>query len=109
MIPQRFTIYAIREVGTIEPRYIGQTSRGPECRLNRLIWEARNCSNLDIRFYKWLRENRHKIEAIEVSTAETRDEAKAQERLLIQSLANMGFRLFNRDHMPRALKLDRAA
>lgn len=109
MSGQRFSIYAIREIGTIEPRYIGQTSRGPECRLNRLIWEARNCSNLGLHFYKWLRENRNKIEVVEVSAAETREDAKAQERLLIQSLANMGCRLFNRDHMPRALKLDRAA
>lgn len=105
MTRQKFTIYAIREVGTIEPRYIGQTSRTPEHRLIEHLGEARCSWHARTPFLDWLVAAQDNLEAIEVSTAETRQDAKAQERLLIQSAARLGCRLFNRDHMPRSIKL----
>lgn len=97
-----FIIYCLREVGTTEPRYIGQTSKTPHARLVCHRSEARSGGGQESSFGHWL--NTTDVEAVEICRAKTREEAKEIERTAIIVCAGMGFRILNRDHTPRHLK-----
>lgn len=103
-----FTVYALRELGSAVPRYIGQTRHTPEHRLMGHMTEASEWRRRTP-FRVWLLENRASIVAVALDTFPTRDEAKAAERLLIRSCARLGCHLFNRDHVPAEHKMALAA
>jgi hypothetical protein len=104
-----YLVYCLREVGTAEPRYIGQTIHSPWHRLRAHISEARSGGGRASPFGKWINENVGRIEGIEVARCKTLDEAKAMERHAIIVCTGMGFRLFNSDHRPRQLKTAQVA
>lgn len=95
-----FEIYAIREVGSKEVRYIGQTGKGCATRLGFLVsLGRRGIGEPDMR--QWLRACSFNVEAIVLDHAETRDEAKSKEQLAIRMFWAAGHRLVNRQSVPR--------
>lgn len=93
-----FQVYAIRQAGTVEARYIGQTAKGCETRLKFLSYLARkNCG--DRLLGQWLREC-IRVEVVVLDTAETIGEARAKERAAVRMFSACGHRLFNRHLMP---------
>jgi len=92
-----FQVYAIRQAGTVEARYIGQTSKGCETRLKFLTYLARKNWG-DRLFGQWLRDCGD-IEAVVLDTAETISEARNKERAAVRMFSACGHRLFNRHLM----------
>lgn len=94
-----FEVYAIREVGSKEARYIGQTGKGCRTRIGFLVSLARRkIGDKDMR--DWLQSCCFNVEAVPLAYAETRQEAKAKERLAIEMFAKCGHRLLNRQFFP---------
>jgi hypothetical protein len=99
-----YTVYALRLIGDAEIRYIGQTNGDPAERLVNL----RSCE-VGFRnatpFGEWLDRHRAQIEVRKLATFPTREEAKAGEKAAIMLALTIGARLFNRDHVPKHLRI----
>lgn len=99
-----YTVYALRLRGDAEIRYVGQTSGDPTLRVPNLLCSEEGVWNTTL-FGQWLRANRSEIEARAVAIFETREEAKCGERAAIGMALLAGQRLFNRDHVPKHLRI----
>ena len=95
-----FEVYALREIGSSEVRYVGQTGKGRATRLNFLVNLARARQG-EHEMRAWLWDCGFKVEAILLTTAETREEAKAIERTAIQMFWAAGHRLVNLQGRPK--------
>lgn len=103
----RYSIYAIREAASQEFRYVGQTRQLPEARLhNHISYALRNidypCETSP--FSIWLRDSIIHMEVL--ALAETRETAKDVEKKFIEDFSSMGFRLFNKHHVPTIYRLE---
>jgi len=97
-------VYALRQVGTSEPRYIGCTSRSARLRLEGHLANAKQMPS-PTPFAAWLMGNQ--VEAVEVMLCPTRDEALAAERQAIKTAAAIGHRLFNCHHVPSEQQINK--
>lgn len=96
-----FEIYGIREIGSLELRYIGQTQKGGEFRLRYLKSLARaKIGHRNMR--EWLEGCGYQVEVIRLGLASTREEARAKEIVAIQAFSAVGHRLLNSQGVPRA-------
>lgn len=97
-----FLVYAFRERGSLEVRYIGQTGKTPQGRLTfernyalkRVGSKWARVSPFDL----WLAQA--DIETVILLTAETREQARAKERDAVCAFARLGHRLFNSKLVP---------
>lgn len=94
-----YSVYAIREKGTNDVRYIGQTFYSGAKRLREFLWLART-GHGDAQMTAWLRSINFNAEAITIATAETRGQALLVEKQAIQLFHAAGFPLLNHDHVP---------
>ena len=95
-----FTIYGLREAGSNEIRYVGQTGGTSARRLRQHIGAAHRCEPKTA-FATWICEN--EIEAVDLLIESTcRVGAVENERIIIKSMAAAGNRLFNRCHLTPA-------
>jgi hypothetical protein len=102
-----YTVYALRIKGDIEPRYIGQTAHDPETRLKSLRSEY--MAGFDpTPLARWLHANRQDVEAVALASAASREDARSIERKAVHICLALGHRLFNRDHVPASLRIDRS-
>jgi hypothetical protein len=100
-------VYGIRERGSKEVRYIGQTSGSVEDRLAAHFKVAESkpygC-NLPMR--EWLSaRGEEAVETFKIAKVETRSEALATEKVIIALCLRLGHRLFNQ--RPRSLCAER--
>ena len=93
-----YIVYGLREVGSIEIRYIGQTAKGWAKRLQFLSWLARTGQG-DPEMRQWLEGCRHSVEGVVLATAETETDIRAHERNAVAMFAAAGHRLVNRQLM----------
>lgn len=98
-----WTIYAIREIGSVEARYIGQSGKSGDCRLAEFVRFARRGEG-DYSMSNWLRSIGFQAEVITIATAKTLVEARVLERAAIGMFSQFGHRLFNRALIDPALK-----
>ena len=91
------TVYAIRLKGDGESRYIGLTTIPVACRLGNHL----SGSPLSD-FHAWLRSNADDVEAVVLGRCEGRANGLALEKAKIKEALALGYRLFNRHHVPGA-------
>lgn len=96
-----FEVYGIREIGSLELRYIGQTQKGGDFRLRYLKSLARaGIGHRNMR--DWLVGCDFQVEAIRLGEAPSREDARAKELVAIQAFAAVGHRLLNSQGVPRS-------
>lgn len=98
-----FEVYGIRQVGSKELRYIGQTGRGRKMRLGFIVSLARAGLG-DERIREWLQSCNFQVEAVCLDTANSREEAKAIEASAIRLFWAAGHGLLNRQGLPRGFR-----
>lgn len=93
-----FTVYALRVKGDPEVRYIGQTWNVEQ----RLAGHLSTAHHMPwaTTFADWLKGNRDSIEAVELATADTREEARRIERETVAVFLALDHRLFNQWLVP---------
>lgn len=96
-------IYAIREIGTTEARYIGQSGKSAEARLGEFVRFARRKIG-DRSMSEWIASVDYRVEAVIMATAPDLVTARQFERLAVQMFSNFGHRLFNRDLIAPSLR-----
>ena len=101
-----FTIYGLRLKGDGEVRYIGQTMRTPEVRLEDHL-SAADHAPVPQGLSLWLLDNRESVEVFRIDELPAVQEAKMVERALIKAFARLGHRLFNCHHLPKSARIPR--
>lgn len=101
-----YYVYGLRLKGDLECRYIGQTGKTPEARLVDRIRQSRHHVNIGYcappdGLSQWVVDNADNIEVFKIAKCETREEARATERVLIALVLRLGHRLLNLDGVPR--------
>lgn len=91
------TIYGIRERGSKEVRYVGQTRTPLDFRLHSHKGQARGVAHQHPAFSEWLESANPEIFAI--ARCDTRQEAEGVEKVIIAMCLRLGHRLFNRRHV----------
>lgn len=99
-----FKVYGIRLMGELEARYIGQTVGRGGWRLHNTLTAAKAMPRKTL-FADWLIANADRLEAFDIAAVETRQMARVREREVIETCLALGHRLFNRQHVPRAIRL----
>ena len=100
-----FYVYGLRLKGDLECRYIGQTGKAPEDRLIDRIRQSRHhvkigyCAHPD-GLSQWVAANADNIEVFRIAKTETRQEARATERVIIALVLRLGHRLLNLEGVP---------
>lgn len=97
-----YEIYGLRQIDTLELRYVGQTRHGRQHRLKFLSWLARNGSG-DKAMLEFMRGASFAVEAVLLDTAATELESRAKEKQAIRLFANAGHRLCNVQHAAPAM------
>lgn len=97
----KFTVYGIRLKGGHELRYVGQTAHDPDRRMTAHCSEHGPHSH----FSAWIKANRPNVETVKLGFSDTRNEAKAIERVMVAFCLRLNHRLFNRDHVPAHLRV----
>lgn len=91
------TVYGIRERGSKEVRYIGQTRTPLDFRLHGHRLQSRCQVHITSGFNAWIEE--HDVEAFAIAKADTRQEAEGIEKVIIAMCLRLGHRLFNQRHV----------
>lgn len=95
-------VYGLRNVGSDEIRYVGQTKRSGEFRLKyeqHLASKRIRASGWDL----WLLGQGGEVEAVHIVICEDEAHARQQERAVIGVLTAIGHRLFNVQWRPKAV------
>lgn len=103
-----YVIYGLRLRGSSDVRYIGQTMRALEVRLRWHGFQTAHCPVMRP-FGVWLRDNGERVECFAIAKADNLLEAKQIERTEISAAIRAGAKLFNRHHVPAALRILEAA
>lgn len=90
-------VYALRERGSIEPRYIGRTKCGEIVRFRFHISQAQK-AKFPTELQRWLNETGDLVEQAILATVQSEIEAARIERETVQACERLGFRIFN-DHL----------
>lgn len=93
-----YSVYALREVGTTDIRYIGQTRYDGARRLRFLSYLARK-GNGEPNMREWLESIQYRAEAVAIATSITEVGARQLEKQAIGMFAAAGHKLLNRQHM----------
>lgn len=99
-----YTVYGLREIGSLEIRYIGQTGKGWQKRLQSFSWMARTGQGEpDMR--EWLESCDYRVEGVVLASACTISAIRLRERDAVAMFSAAGHRLINRQLMaPKALR-----
>lgn len=101
---ERFTIYGLRLKGDKEARYIGQTNGFVEVRLlGHLSAAERKRYNPSL--CDWLLANKDNVEAFKIAFADTREEARGIEKVIVGLCLRLEHRLFNHWLVPTELRI----
>ena len=96
-------VYGLRNVGSAEIRYVGQTSKTGDFRLQyeqALARKRSTKSGWDV----WLLGGDGAVEAVPIVICADEAEARKQERAVIGVLTAIGHRLFNVQWRPKAIE-----
>jgi hypothetical protein len=97
-----FAVYGVRLRGDTETRYIGQTGNPLSVRFAGLKSCETGHRSASL-FGQWLHEN--DVEIFRIAECPDRASAKATEAVAIAISLRFNHRLFNRDHVPKHLRI----
>lgn len=102
-------VYGLRLCGSMECRYVGQTGRDGQARLDALLSQARKLVGWQPAprtFNLWLTEFADEIETFTFTECPDEASAREEERRAVQTCLAMGHRLFNRQLVPATHRVD---
>jgi hypothetical protein len=111
-----WVIYGLRLKGDTECRYVGQTCKSPQVRLERLTYEAGHLRKTfqwhgkspdPDGFGEWLLDNQENIEAFVIAAAVSHADALETERAMVTVMLRLNHRLFNSHLVPADKRIRR--
>lgn len=99
-------VYGFRNVGSMEARYVGQTKHTAQ---HRLQFETSCCNPNGTHaplFARWLLGEDGEVEGFTIRECADEWDARYWERETIKTLLALGHRLFNRQHVPAARRIE---